>query len=87
MGPLMRLHLFIKVRNTSFFVPCCNPRLRQGVNAALEDVLVLERALESCGDRLGDALPEYERSRAADSKALVRVSRGGWRVELRYFVH
>lgn len=46
----------------------------QGVNSALEDVLVLERALDKCGDRVEDALPEYERSRSADSKALVRVS-------------
>lgn len=36
-------------------------------------MIVLERALASCGDRVGDALPEYERTRAADSKALVRV--------------
>ncbi|CAM9387569.1 unnamed protein product, partial [Pylaiella littoralis] len=49
------------------------PDLGQGVNSALEDVVVLERALASCGDRVEDALPEYERTRAADSKALVRV--------------
>lgn len=45
----------------------------QGVNSALEDVIVLERALATCGDRVEDALPEYERTRAADAKALVRV--------------
>lgn len=44
------------------------------MNSALEDVLVLDHALEKCGDRVEDALPEYERSRSADSKALVRVS-------------
>lgn len=48
-------------------------RINQGVNAALEDVFVLERALASCGDRVEDALPEYERTRAADTKAVVRV--------------
>lgn len=45
----------------------------QGVNSALEDVLVLQQALESRGDRVIEALPEYENLRAADSKALVRV--------------
>lgn len=43
------------------------------MNSALEDVVVLERALASCGDRVEDALPEYERTRAADAKAVVRV--------------
>lgn len=43
------------------------------MNSALEDVAVLERALESCGDCVETALPEYERLRAADTKALVRV--------------
>lgn len=43
------------------------------MNSALEDVVVLERALESCGDRVEAALPEYERLRADDTKALVRV--------------
>lgn len=35
--------------------------------------MVLERALESCGDRVEAALPQYENARAEDSKALVRV--------------
>ncbi|CAM9879159.1 unnamed protein product, partial [Hapterophycus canaliculatus] len=54
------------------------PDLGQGVNSALEDVVVLERALESCGDRVEAALPEYERTRAADSKALVRLCQLGY---------
>lgn len=51
-------------------------RPTQGVNSALEDVAVLERALESCGDCVETALPAYEQARAADSKALVRVRLG-----------
>lgn len=51
----------------------CMSRPTQGVNSALEDVNVLERALESCGDCIETALPAYEQARAADSKALVRV--------------
>ncbi|CAM9651225.1 unnamed protein product [Laminaria digitata] len=54
------------------------PDLGQGVNSALEDVVVLERALESCGDCVETALPEYEQARAADSKALVRLCQIGY---------
>eukprot|EP00903_Cladosiphon_okamuranus_P016889 g15571.t1 len=63
------------------------PDLGQGVNSALEDVVVLERALASCGDRVEDALPEYERARAADSKALVRLCQIGypWQYRQPYF--
>ncbi|CBN74662.1 Monooxygenase, FAD-binding [Ectocarpus siliculosus] len=63
------------------------PDLGQGVNSALEDVIVLERALASCGDRVEDALPEYERTRAADSKALVRLCQIGypWQYKQPYF--
>ena len=63
-SPLDVLHLRLRTESN-----------RQGVNSALEDVVVLERALASCEDRVEDALPEYERSRAADSKAVVRVRR------------
>lgn len=58
----------------------CMSRPTQGVNSALEDVNVLERALENCGDCVETALPAYEQARAADSKALVRV-------RLRFFAH
>ncbi|CAN0295375.1 unnamed protein product [Ascophyllum nodosum] len=54
------------------------PDLGQGVNSALEDVLVLERALDKCGDRVEEALPEYERMRTADSKALIRLCQIGF---------
>lgn len=54
------------------------PDLGQGVNSALEDVVVLERALESCGDCVETALPAYEQARAADSKALVRLCQIGY---------
>ena len=39
------------------------PDLGQGVNAALQDVLVLHDTLEQCGDRVEQALPLYEQRR------------------------
>ena len=49
------------------------PDLGQGVNAALEDLSVLDRALDRAGDDLDAALRAYEHERLPDSAALVRL--------------
>ncbi|KAL7507468.1 hypothetical protein ACHAXN_004649 [Cyclotella atomus] len=46
-----------------------------GANTALEDVSILSDALDSTTD-LSDAVEQFSRQRAADSKALVTLSRG-----------
>lgn len=72
----LRSTSFIAPLTTGEFYTCICRGRPQGVNSALEDVVVLERALESCGDCVETALPAYEQARAADSKALVRVRLG-----------
>jgi 2-polyprenyl-6-methoxyphenol hydroxylase-like FAD-dependent oxidoreductase len=62
---------------------CFPPDLGQGVNSSLEDVCVLEAALEESGDKLGEALKKYQERRQEDTAALaklvqVRRRRGGW---------
>lgn len=54
------------------------PDLGQGVNSALEDVFVLENALEKTNNNLIEALPLYESSRIADTKALIRLMQIGY---------
>lgn len=51
------------------------PYFGQGVNSCFEDVRVLDKALEKAGDDVGNALQIYSKSRAADSKALVEISK------------
>jgi 2-polyprenyl-6-methoxyphenol hydroxylase-like FAD-dependent oxidoreductase len=55
-------------------VHCFPPDIGQGVNSALEDVCVLDRALEQSKDELSSALPLYESMRLPDVKALVRLA-------------
>lgn len=55
-------------------IHCFPPDIGQGVNSALEDVYVLNEALSKSDDDLSHALPLYESLRAADVKALVRLS-------------
>jgi len=52
------------------------PYFGLGVNAALEDGLALNEALEETGDDWSRALPRYSAKRAADARALVDMSRG-----------
>ena len=54
------------------------PDLGQGVNSALEDVFILENALEKTNNSLVEALPLYESSRIADTKALIRLMQIGY---------
>ena len=50
------------------------PDIGQGVNAALEDVYVLNKALSQSHDALFIALPLYESLRSSETKALVRLA-------------
>ena len=54
------------------------PDLGQGVNSALEDVFILENALEKTNNNLVEALPLYESSRIADTRALIRLMQIGY---------
>ena len=54
------------------------PDLGQGVNSALEDVFILEDALSETNNNLIEALPLYESSRIADTKALIRLMQIGY---------
>ncbi len=55
-------------------VHCFPPDIGQGVNSALEDVVVLDRALEETKDELSSALPLYESMRLPDVKALINLA-------------
>ncbi|MBD2504131.1 FAD-dependent monooxygenase [Anabaena azotica FACHB-119] len=54
-------------------IHCFPPDIGQGVNAALEDVCVLDEALSQTNDDISQALPLYESLRVADTKALIRL--------------
>ena len=60
---------------------CFPPDLGQGVNSSLEDVCVLEKALEESGDRLGEALKMYQQRRQEDTAALAKLVQVGWKGE------
>jgi hypothetical protein len=45
-----------------------------GLNSALEDVIHLETALESCNDNVPNALAKYSSLRAKDTEAIVQMS-------------
>ena len=53
-------------------------KLSQGVNSALEDIAVLESALQATGDVLSEALPLYEHERSPDIRALIRLMQFGY---------
>lgn len=55
-------------------VHCFPPDIGQGVNSALEDVIVLDRVLSQSHDDLTQALPQYERIRSPDTTALIRLA-------------
>jgi len=55
-------------------VHCFPPDMGQGVNAALEDVCVLQEALSQQQDDLSQALPLYEAMRAPDVEAIVHLA-------------
>ncbi|XGW00398.1 MAG: FAD-dependent oxidoreductase [Leptolyngbya sp. BL-A-14] len=55
-------------------IHCFPPDIGQGVNAALEDVFVLNEALDQKQDDLAQALPHYEAIRLMDVKAVVRLA-------------
>ncbi len=55
-------------------IHCFPPDIGQGVNAALEDVYVLNDALSQSNDDLSLALPLYESLRSSDTKALVHLA-------------
>lgn len=50
------------------------PDIGQGVNAALEDVFVLNQVLAEADDELSQALPRYEAVRSPDVEAVVRLA-------------
>ncbi|KST64417.1 FAD-dependent oxidoreductase [Mastigocoleus testarum] len=54
------------------------PDLGQGVNSALEDVCILNDALESNDNNLSNALEQYESLRLPDVKALIRLMQIGY---------
>ncbi|MBE9009095.1 FAD-dependent monooxygenase [Pseudanabaenaceae cyanobacterium LEGE 13415] len=55
-------------------IHCFPPDIGQGVNAALEDVVVLNDALCQAQNDLTQALPQYEELRALDVVAVVRLA-------------
>ncbi len=55
-------------------IHCFPPDIGQGVNAALEDVCVLNEALSQTNDNLSQALPLYESLRLADVKAVTKLA-------------
>jgi kynurenine 3-monooxygenase len=59
-------------------IHCFPPDIGQGVNSALEDVYVLNEALEKSNDNISLALPLYESLRLPDVKALVRLAQIGY---------
>ena len=54
------------------------PDLGQGVNSALEDVCILNDALEKTNHNFSEALPLYESLRLPDTKALIRLMQIGY---------
>jgi len=52
------------------------PYFGQGANSALEDVSVLDACLEDARDEPAAAAAAFTAARAADARALVRISRG-----------
>jgi kynurenine 3-monooxygenase len=64
-------------------IHCFPPDVGQGVNAALQDVVVLSDAMAQCGGDVAAAAREYEQRRLADAQALprllqVRSAAGHW---------
>jgi len=57
-------------------IKAVKPYFGQGANSALEDVLVLRRCLDSCGDDPSTSAAAYSANRAEDARALVSISRG-----------
>ncbi|HTL87798.1 MAG TPA: FAD-dependent monooxygenase [Leptolyngbya sp.] len=55
-------------------IHCFPPDIGQGVNAALEDVAVLNDILCQSHDDLAEALPQYETVRLPDAKAVARLA-------------
>lgn len=55
-------------------IHCFPPDIGQGVNSALEDVWVLNQALNECNNDLAQALPLYELRRSPDIKALIQLA-------------
>lgn len=55
-------------------IHCFPPDIGQGVNAALEDVVVLNDSLCQSQDNLAQALPQYETARSPDVEAVTRLA-------------
>ena len=55
-------------------IHCVKPYFGQGVNCAIEDIMVLDRCLEQADDDLKVALPQYSASHAPEACALVEMS-------------
>lgn len=80
-----KLHLLLNNNNSSInsigivllgdAIHSFPPDIGQGVNAALEDIFVLNQALNINSDNLDKSLLHYESLRAEDTKALVHLSR------------
>lgn len=56
-------------------IKAVKPYFGQGANSALEDVAVLARCLDACGDDAPSAAAAFTRERAEEARALVRTSR------------
>ncbi|WP_242037975.1 NAD(P)/FAD-dependent oxidoreductase [Tolypothrix sp. FACHB-123] len=54
-------------------VHCFPPDIGQGVNSALEDIYVFQEILTETQDNLSQALPQYQKIRQPDIKALIRL--------------
>lgn len=59
-------------------IHCFPPDIGQGVNAALEDVCILNEALAQTNDELSRALPLYASWRLPDTKALVYLAQNAY---------
>ncbi|NES05268.1 MAG: FAD-dependent monooxygenase [Okeania sp. SIO2F4] len=55
-------------------VHCFPPDIGQGVNSALEDVFILNEALEQTNNIISDSLPLFEYLRSPDIKPLIRLA-------------
>ncbi len=59
-------------------VHCFPPDIGQGVNSALEDIYLFQEILAKTQDNLCLALPEYQKQRLPDIKALIRLAQSSY---------
>ncbi|CEM02547.1 unnamed protein product [Vitrella brassicaformis CCMP3155] len=76
---LNRLHVRQRVAFVGDAAHSFPPDLGQGANAALEDVVVLDRCLRETNNCLAEALPLFSRQRAPDAHAIAHLA---WRFKM-----